>query len=150
MRQAARTFGSMKLLQVPDASPSQGVSTNSPRTSSASTQAPDVSVAEQWTRAKGTVQEARKTTRSFVSPRLSVHPGGGVIAALDCQCTSERCNIDLYLFERTGWQWTPVALSRSRTSRERIQMRSRKSASVLALAYARRGSANCEIQTRGI
>jgi len=153
MTQAARTVGSMKLLQVPDADPafpSPGDSTAGPAQPSAPTQVPDVSVAEKWTHAKGTVKAPVKTMRSFVSPKLSLQAGGGVIAALDCQCTSERCNIDLYIFERIGWQWTPVALSRSRTSREHIQMRFRRSASVVAMAYARRGSANCEIQTREI
>jgi len=100
-----------------------------------------------WTRTRGSVRRWGGR-RTLATPKFRVQRRDRVIARLDCTCTSRRCNIDLYLYMRFWWRWYPVALSRSRRSKERIRVRFWMSTKVMAVAYARRGNANCEISTR--
>jgi len=141
MMQAARNVGSVKLLQVPGVVSNPGAPTPSPQPTGAPLPA-------DWMRTEGSVNAKDDETRSLVAPTFSVRSGDSVTATMDCQCTSRGCNTDLYLYVRQWFVWVPVALSRSRTNKERIQVRFRLSTHVRALAYARRGSALCEVKTR--
>lgn len=66
---------------------------------------------------------------------------------LVCTCTSKRCNMDLYLLKERRGKWRTRALSRSRRSKEslRVRIRSRKGATLIPVAWARRGSATCKL-----
>lgn len=143
MMQAARNIGSLKLLQVPGVAPNPGAPVPLPQPTS---KPPSTD----WLRTEGSVNANNDETRSLVAPTFRVSSGDQVIATMDCQCylTSRRCNVDLYLYVRQWFVWVPVALSRSRTNKERIQVSFRSNSRVRALAYARRGSAQCEIKSR--
>jgi len=141
MMQAARSVGSVKLLQVPGVASNPGAPTSFP-------QPTGTPALMDWMRTEGSVNAKNDETRSLVAPTFSVRSGDNVIATMECQCSSRGCNTDLYLYVRQWFVWVPVALSRSRTNKERIQLRFRMSARVRVLAYARRGSAQCEVKTR--
>lgn len=67
---------------------------------------------------------------------------------LVCTCTSNKCNMDLYLLKKNRrGKWRTRALSRSRRSKEslRVRIRSRKGAILIPVAWARRGSATCKL-----
>jgi len=68
---------------------------------------------------------------------------------LVCTCTTRRCNMDLYLLKKRRNKWRTRALSRSRSSKESLRVRigSRKGATVMPIAWARRGTATCKMCT---
>jgi len=167
MLQATRLVGSRRFLQLPNSrngTASRFAATFAPTTT---TSAHIRTEAAPATKGKPTVSTSRPTTttttlptttvgyvkhsggrRSLVSPTFRVGLHARFTSELNCQCTSNDCNIDLYVLARFRRQWThtPVALSRSRTSRERVRLQFLSSASVIAMAYARRGDAKCTVK----
>lgn len=77
-----------------------------------------------------------------------------VQGVLKCTCSTERCNVDLYLmiYKRRRKKWKSVAVSRSRRPNEKLRARLwwPMKASVMFIAWPRRGSASCHLVSKKV